>query len=151
ASAVPAPAGNASGATAAATKPSTFVKTFSKGSFALTAEDVQPTPGGGHIRLAQSGTANGPAVSWLLKLDSAGNPQFAEEVGCFKTPPGDSAAGLSLQQTSDGGYIFGGGTIGCGSKSSASSASSGIASAYVVKLDSAGRIAWAKVYDDGVT
>jgi len=151
ASAVPAPAGSASGATAAATTPSTFVKTFSNGSFALTAEDVQPTSDGGHIALAQSGTANGPAVSWLLKLDSAGNPQFAEEVGCFKTPPGDSAVGLSLQQTSDGGYIFGGGTIGCGSKSSASSASSGIASAYVVKLDSAGRIAWAKVYDDGVT
>jgi len=149
ASAVPAPAGSASGATA--TTPSTFVKTFSNGSFALTAEDVQPTSDGGHIALAQSGTANGPAVSWLLKLDSAGNPQFAEEVGCFKTPPGDSAVGLSLQQTSDGGYIFGGGTIGCGSKSSASSASSGIASAYVVKLDSAGRIAWAKVYDDGVT
>jgi hypothetical protein len=152
ASAVPAPAGSASGATvAAATTPSTFVKAFSNGSFALTAEDVQPTSDGGHIALAETNTSNGPAVTWLLKLDSAGNPQFAEEVGCFKTPAGDTAIGVSLQQTSDGGYIFGGGTIGCGSKSSASSATSGKQSAYVVKLGSTGRIAWAKVYDDGVT
>jgi hypothetical protein len=153
ASAAPAPAGSASGATVAAatTTPGTFVKVFSNGSDALTTEDVQPTSDGGHIALAETNASGGVGVSWLLKLDSAGNPQFAEEVGCFKTPPGDSAVGHSLQQTSDGGYIFGGGTIGCGSKSSASSASSGIASAYVVKLDSAGRIAWAKVYDDGVT
>lgn len=154
ASAAPASAGSASGATVAAsatTTPSTFVKVFSNGSNALTAEDVQPTSDGGHIALAQTRTSGGVGVSWLLKLDSAGNRQFAEEVGCFKTPPGDSAVGLSLQQTSDGGYIFGGGTIGCGSKSSASSASSGIQSSYVVKLSSTGRIAWAKVYDDGVT
>ena len=111
---------------------------------------MQPTSDGGHIALAQTRTSGGVGVSWLLKLDSAGNPQWQEEVGCFKTPPGDNAIGLSLQQTSDGGYIFGGGTIGCGSKSSASSASSGIQSSYVVKLGSTGRVAWAKVYDDGI-
>jgi hypothetical protein len=154
ASAAPGLAGGASGATVAAsttsTTPSTFVKVFSNGSFALTTEDVQPTSDGGHIALAETNTSNGVGVSWLLKLDSAGNPQWQEEVGCFKTPPGDNAIGHSLQQTSDGGYIFGGGTIGCGSKSSASSASSGIASSYVVKLGSTGRVAWAKVYDDGI-
>ena len=152
ASAAPAPAGSASGATVAAstTTPSTFVKVFSNGSFALTTQDVRPTSDGGHIALAETDTSNGVGVSWLLKLDSAGNPQWQKEVGCFKTAPGDNAIGHSVQQTSDGGYIFAGGTIGCGSKSSASSASSGIASAYVVKLDSVGRVAWAKVYNDGI-
>src|SRR5260370_41737375 len=82
ASAAPAPAGSASGATvAAATTPSTFVKTFSNGSFSLTAEDVQPTSDSGHIAPAPSGTANGPARSWPLKLDSPGNPPVGEEVG----------------------------------------------------------------------
>ena len=65
ASAAPASAGSASGGTAAAgVTPSTFVKTFSNGSFALTAEDVQPTSDGGHIALAGTETANGPAVTW---------------------------------------------------------------------------------------
>lgn len=151
--AAPGVPGGASGATivaASTTTPSTFVKVFSNGSFALTTEDVQPTSDGGHIALAETGTASGVGVSWLLKLDSAGNPQWQKEVGCFKTAPGDNAIGHSVQQTSDGGYIVGGGTVGCGSKSSACPASSGIACAYVVKLDSAGRVAWAKVYNDGL-
>lgn len=149
-------AGGASGANVAAAAPrpssSTFVKVFSNGPApqgALTTEDVQPTSDGGHIVLAEAQSATGLPVSWLLKLDSTGNPQFQEEVGCFNTAPGDNALAHSVQQTSDGGYILGGGTVGCGSAASACPESSGISCAYVVKLDSAGRVAWAKVYNDG--
>jgi hypothetical protein len=149
-------AGGASGANVAvagpATSSSTFVKVFSNSPVpqgALTTEDVQPTSDGGHVVLADTGTANGVGVSWLLKLDSTGNPQFQEEVGCFNTAPGDNALAHSVQQTSDGGYILGGGTVGCGSASSACPEASGISCAYVVKLDSAGDVVWADVYNDG--
>jgi hypothetical protein len=148
-------AGSASGANtavAATTSGSTFVKVFSNAPVpqgALTTEDVQPTSDGGHVVLAVTESANGVGVSWLLKLDSTGNPQFQQEVGCFNTAPGDNADGVSVQQTSDGGYIVGGGTIGCGSGASACPESSGQSCAYVVKLDSAGNVSWANAYNDG--
>jgi hypothetical protein len=95
---------------------------------------------------AQGGTND--LVSWLVKSDSTGNPQWQKEVGCFGNPPGDYSTGVSLQQTSDGGYILGGGTIGCGSKSTCPS-TSGIVCALVQKLDSGGKLVWEYVYAAG--
>jgi hypothetical protein len=121
-------------------------------------EDVQATSDGGYIFLAstdcttqacvaaQSGTND--LVSWLVKTGSSGNPQWKEEVGCFSNPPGDYSLGVSLQQTSDGGYVLGGGTIGCGLGSSCPS-TSGIECVFVVKIDSQGKLVWAHVYASG--
>ena len=50
---------------------------------------------------------------WLLKLDAAGEPAWQSDVGC-NGAPGDYALGLSIQQWTDGGYILGGGVLGCG-------------------------------------
>ncbi len=93
----------------------------------VTPEDVQGTSDGGYIFLASTDcttqacvSAQGGAndlVSWVVRTDSSGNPLWQKEVGCFSNPPGDYSLGVSIQQTADGGYVFGGGTIGCGSGS----------------------------------
>src|SRR5207245_5294002 len=74
-----------------------------------------------------------------------GVPQWQEEVGCLSTPPGDFSDGVSVRQTQDGGYIIGGGTIGCGSGSTCPS-TSGVSCALVEKVDATGRLSWSRAY-----
>lgn len=116
--------------------------------------DVQATPDGGSIALATtyapspSGSGTGPGVSWLLKTNSVGAPQWQEEVGCPGTPPGAYSDDLSLQLTSDGGYVVAGGTIGCGSGNDCP-ALSGIQCGLIERLDASGGLEWARVFDVG--
>jgi len=128
-------------AEATATPPATYIKTYanfvSTRQEDLTPEDVKATSDGGYILLGTT-PGNGNLVSWLVKTDSSGNPKWQKELGCFNSPPGDYTIGASLQQTTDGGYIVGGGAIGCGS-----------GSALVEKLDSTGNLLWAKTYPVG--
>lgn len=139
---------------AAASGPTKFIKVYAniinKVQYNLTPEDVQATSDGGYIVLGLTPppSSGGAGVSWLLKLNSSGTPQWQKEVGCFSLPPGSYSDGVSVQQTSDGGFVIGGGTIGCGSASICPSLS-GIACALVEKLDSAGRLAWARAYGAG--
>ena len=142
-------------ATAAASTPGAYVRTYanilSKIEYGLTPVDVQPTSDGGYIALTltqASQSSNGVGVNWLVKLSSSGTPQWQEELGCFGTPPGGYADGLSVQQTADGGYIVAGGTLGCGSHSACPPAS-GIQCALIEKLDSAGKLDWSQVYPAG--
>ena len=129
----------------------TFVKAF--GALAgstqldLATVDAQPTADGGYIALAET-TLPGGGVNWLAKLSSTGSPQWQEELGCLNGAPGDYSDGVSVQQTADGAYIVGGGTVDCGSGTSCP-ALSGHDCALVEKLDSAGRLTWARVYAVG--
>ncbi len=139
-------------APATASTSGTYVRTYanilSKIEYNLTPVDVQPTSDGGYIALTltfASQSSNGVGVNWLVKLSSSGTPQWQEELGCFGTPPGDYADGVSVQQTADGGYIVAGGTLGCGSQSACPSAS-GIQCALIEKLGSAGKLDWSHVY-----
>jgi hypothetical protein len=109
--------------------------------------DSQPTSDGGYIVLAET-TLSGPGVNWLVKLSSTGIPQWQEALGCWNGAPGDYSDGVSVQQTADGGYIVGGGTVDCGSGTSCP-ALSGHGCSLVEKLDSAGRVTWARVYAAG--
>jgi hypothetical protein len=79
-----------------------------------------------------------------------GAPQWQEEVGCSSTPPGAYSDALSLQLTSDGGYVLAGGTVGCGSGTDCPFLS-GLQCALVEKLDATGQLEWARVYSAGVT
>jgi hypothetical protein len=82
----------------------------------LTPRAVQATPDSGWVALASSPAApNGVSVAWLLKANAVGAPQWQEAVGCLSNPPGDYADAVSLELTSDGGYVLAGGTVGCGS------------------------------------
>jgi hypothetical protein len=112
--------------------------------------DVQATADGGFIALAETESSQGLGVDWLVKLTAAGVPQWQEQVGCASPQgaPGDYADGVSVQQTSDGGYIVAGGTIDCGSGSSCPPLS-GRSCALVEKLGPAGRLTWARVYQAG--
>jgi hypothetical protein len=113
-------------------------------------DDLQPTSDGGSIALSQTETAAGLGVDWLVKLSPAGVPQWQEEVGCSSAQgaPGDYADGVSVEQTSDGGYIVGGGTVDCGSGTTCPPLS-GHSCALVEKLTSAGRLTWARAYAAG--
>jgi hypothetical protein len=106
---------------------------------------VQATSDGGSIALAQSDCRS---VSWLVKSDSAGTPQWQEEFGCFNLPPGGYALGTAVQQTSDGGYVIGGGTRDCDYSPICpylTSQQCGL----IVKLDASGNLAWSRVYSSG--
>jgi len=148
--AVPAMAASVSAGPAAATA-GTFVKAFaaivSKSQVNVYPDDVQVTSDGGSIALSETETAGGLGVDWLVKLSSAGVPSWQEEVGCSSSngAPGDYADGVSVQQTSDGGYVVGGGTIDCGSGSTCPPLS-GRSCALIEKLNSAGKLTWARAY-----
>jgi hypothetical protein len=120
----------------------------------LTPEAVQATSDGGSIALALSGRPNDAAspdcsgVSWLVKLDAFGNPQWQKAVGCFGLPPGSYSFGVSLDQTGDGGYVLGGGTIGCGSDTLCPFLG-GLQCCLIQRLDPNGNLVWAKVYSSG--
>ena len=112
--------------------------------------DVQSTSDGGYIALSETQSSQGLGVNWLVKLSATGVPQWQEQVGCASPQgaPGDYADGVSVQQTTDGGYVVGGGTIDCGSGTSCP-ALSGQSCALVEKLTPAGRLSWARAYEVG--
>jgi hypothetical protein len=112
--------------------------------------DVQATSDGGSVALAETQSAQGLGVDWLVKLGATGAPQWQEQVGCASPQgaPGDYADGVSVQQTADGGYVVAGGTIDCGSGSSCPPLT-GRSCALVEKLDAAGKLTWARAYAAG--
>jgi hypothetical protein len=150
-------------AVTAAGNPVTYVKTYAN--FILntteqkdvTAQGVHATSDGGYILLASTNcateaciTAQGninPIVSWLVKTDSSGNPQWKKELGCLNSPGGYSI-GVSFQQAMDGGYIVGGSGIGNGFDC-ANGADLPLAT--VEKLDAEGNVTWSKNYSNGPT
>src|SRR5215471_2662118 len=116
----------------------------------LTPRAVQATPDGGWVALASSPAgASGVSVAWLLKANAVGAPQWQEAVGCLSNPPGDYSDAVSLELTGDGGYVLAGGTTGCGSGTVCPSLSS-VQCGLIDKLDSTGRLVWARAYSADV-
>jgi hypothetical protein len=109
--------------------------------YGLTPESVGVTSDGGYIALALTDSRDGFLKNWLLKLNTSGRPQWQREVGCASGAPGDYGLGVSAQQTSDGGYVLGGGILGCGG--------SYVQRALVEKVDAQGQVIWAFAYPAG--
>jgi len=81
-------------------------------------------------------TLTGTSDYWVIKLDSTGNIVWQNTIG------GSSSDVLySIQQTADGGFILGGWTD-SGISGDKTEASHGDTDYWVVKLDTAGNIAW---------
>jgi hypothetical protein len=108
----------------------------------VTPEAVQATSDGGSIALAHS---DDRGVSWVVKLDAVGNPQWQKEIGCLNLPPGGYSLGTALQQTTDGGYVIAGGTRDCDSSPVCLYLTSQ-ACGMITKLDAAGNVIWTRVY-----
>src|ERR1044072_7822525 len=107
--------------------------------YGLTPESVGVTSDGGYIALAHTDSPRGTSVNWLLKLNASGRPQWQRQLECVNSAEGDYALGLSAQQTSDGGYILGGGIEGCGYSFRALGQ----------KVESQGVVVWAFAYPAG--
>jgi hypothetical protein len=116
----------------------------------LTPAAVAATSDGGSAMLALSSgssSLSSPScggVNWIAKVDAFGNPQWQKLVGCFNLPGGYYSLGVSMRQTADGGYVIGGGTLGCG-PSTICPEQCGL----VEKLDASGNLMWSRVYSAG--
>jgi len=120
----------------------------------VTPQAVVTTSDSGSAALALSSQGSSAAsescagVGWLVKFDPFGNPQWQQLVGCFHLPPGSYSYGTSLQQTSDGGFVIGGGTIGCGSDTICPFLG-GTQCGLVERLSATGQLLWSRVYSSG--
>jgi len=99
---------------------------------------LQQTADGGYILagVTSSGisgsktiTNNGPTDAWLIRLDGNGNELWEKSYGGTN---GDAC--LSIQKTSDGGYVLGGGST-SGASGNKSSTNYGSLDCWVVRLD----------------
>jgi hypothetical protein len=91
---------------------------------------IQTSDGGYAIAGATNSFGAGGADFYVVKLDAKGNLQWTKTIGGKNTDEG-----LSLIQTSDGGYAIAGATQSFGA---------GAKDVYVVKLDANGNLQWTK-------
>jgi len=94
---------------------------------------VRQTADGGYIVAGHTASSGaGGSDAWILKLDATGNITWQKSYGGIEY---DSA--YAVQQTTDGGYIVGGGTESFGV---------GFEDAWLFKLDASGKVTWQKTY-----
>ncbi|MBD3232518.1 MAG: T9SS type A sorting domain-containing protein [candidate division Zixibacteria bacterium] len=97
------------------------------------AESIRQTDDGGYIMAGFTESYGGGGRDfYLIKTDSEGNSLWSETYGGV-----DRDEALSVQQTSDGGYIVGGLTESYGA---------GAVDFYLIKTDSDGNTVWTKTY-----
>lgn len=117
------------------------------GSYGESLSSVQQTPDGGYIACGGEGSlggdgnvvsSHGYVDAWVVKFDPAGNIQWQRSYG-----GNHYDQGMSIQLTSDGGYIFAGLTN--SSNSGDVGQNHGGSDAWVVKLNSSGNLQWQTV------
>lgn len=112
----------------------------------MTPEVVEATTDGGSVLLAHSGGYNCEPVTWIVKLDATGAPQWQEEVRCSGNIAGGGFdLGTALRQTADGGYVIAGGVRDCEANPVCRYTTS-VQCGLVEKLDANGQLVWSRVY-----
>jgi hypothetical protein len=97
------------------------------------ASDVEPTSDGGYILVGSTAPAGGGDLDvYVVKTDSDGGFDWDATLG-----GGVDDVALCVRQTSDGGYIVGGGT---------QSSGAGAYDMYLIKLRSNGSVAWSRTF-----
>ncbi len=110
----------------------TWQKTFG-GGYSDVANSVQQTTDGGYIVAGWTNSfGSGSQDAYILKLNSKGDVQWQKTFGGE-----DDDVAISIQQTTDGGYIVAGWTESLGS---------GSQDAYILKLNSKGDVQWQKTF-----
>lgn len=99
--------------------------------------DVIQTSDGGYIAAGKTGSMSSSNDVYVVKVTSTGEVEWEMNYGSIKE---DYAK--SIRQTSDGGYIVGGGTR---------SFNVGVVDYYVIKLDSSGNVQWEQKFGGSQT
>jgi hypothetical protein len=99
--------------------------------------DIIQTSDGGYIAAGMTASKSSSDDVYVIKLSPAGEVEWENNYGDIKE---DYAK--SIRQTSDGGYIIGGGTR---------SFNVGVIDYYIIKLDPSGEVQWEKKYGGSQT
>ena len=99
--------------------------------------DIIQTSDGGYIATGMTASKSSSDDVYVVKLSPTGDVEWENNYGDIKE---DHAK--SIRQTSDGGYIIGGGTR---------SFNVGVIDFYIIKLDSSGEVQWEKKYGGSQT
>jgi PQQ-like domain len=99
--------------------------------------DIIQTSDGGYIATGMTASKSSSDDVYVVKLNQTGGVEWENNYGDIKE---DYAK--SIRQTSDGGYIIGGGTR---------SFNVGVIDYYIIKLDSSGEVQWEKKYGGSQT
>lgn len=112
------------------------------------ANDAQQTKDGGYIIAGETGAAldgdvtdtlGGREDAWIIKLNARGQIEWQKTYGGSLQEMAEC-----IQQTKDGGYIFGGWTF--STDKQISGPNKGESDCWVVKTDDTGKIIWSKTY-----
>jgi hypothetical protein len=117
------------------------------------ANDIQQTADGGNIIVGYStssangdvaGTNHGLKDYWIVKTDNPGDIEWARLLG-----GDDNDEAISVQQTTDGGYIVGGHSS-SSANGDVTAANHGASDYWIIKLDGSGNIVWNKLLGGNV-
>lgn len=119
------------------------------GSYGDNLFDIQPTTDGGYIAVGATGSrdgnitvsGSGSSDAWVVKISKTGAIQWQKLYGGNKYDEG-----MSIRQTSDGGYVFAGSTA---STDGEFSGNHGVDDVWVVKLYSNGTKQWQSLMGGG--
>ena len=110
-----------------------WIKTYGNNTFFNESRDIEQTTDGGYIIAGTKGLSDTTCVAWFLKTDNQGDTIWTNTI-----PDIHLTTAFSVAQTTDGGYIFSGGT----------GINENYMDIFLVKTDANGDKQWSKIFGD---